>query len=59
MYNKWYEILLQCSNFLVWFGLLLVFNTTFNNVSFILWRSVLMVEETGVAEENHQPVASH
>ena len=41
------------------FGLVLVFNTTFNSVSFILWQSILMVEETGVAEENHQPVASH
>jgi hypothetical protein len=26
-----------------------VFNTTFNNISAILWRSVLLVEETGVA----------
>ena len=36
-----------------WF---MVFNATFNNISVILWRSVLLVEET---EENHQPVASH
>jgi hypothetical protein len=34
----------------------MVFNATFNNVSVILWRSVLLVEETG---ENHWPVASH
>ena len=26
----------------------MVFNTTFNNISVILWRSVLLVEETGV-----------
>jgi len=35
------------------------FNATFNNISVILWHSVLMVEETGVPGENHQPAASH
>ena len=30
---------------LVWF---MVFNATFNNISIISWRSVLLVEETGV-----------
>jgi hypothetical protein len=34
----------------------MVFNATFNNISVILWQSVLFVEETG---ENHWPVASH
>jgi len=38
------------------FVCLMVFNATFNNISVILWRSVLLVEETG---ENHWPVASH
>ena len=28
-----------------------VFNTTFNNISLISWRSVLLVEETGVPKE--------
>jgi hypothetical protein len=37
----------------------LVFNATFNNISVISWRSVLLVEETGVPGENHRPVASH
>jgi hypothetical protein len=41
---------------LVWF---MVFNATFNNISVILWRSVLLVEETGVPGENHRPVVSH
>jgi hypothetical protein len=36
-----------------------VFNATFNNISVILWQSVLLEEETGVPRENHQPVASH
>ena len=30
---------------------------TFNNTSAISWRSVLLVEETGVPEENRRPVA--
>jgi hypothetical protein len=34
----------------------MVFNATFNNISVISWRSVLLVEETG---ENHRPAASH
>ena len=39
--------------------LLIVFNATFNNISAISWLSVLLAEETGGPEENHQPVASH
>jgi hypothetical protein len=31
----------------------MMFNTTFNNISAISWRSVLLVEESGVAGENH------
>jgi hypothetical protein len=37
----------------------MVFNDTFNNISVISWRSVLLVEETGVPRENNRPVASH
>ena len=40
-------------------GRFMVFNATFNIISAILWRSVLLVEETGVPGENHWPVASH
>jgi hypothetical protein len=35
----------------------MVFNTTFNNISVISWRSVLLVEETGVPGENLSQVA--
>ena len=38
---------------------LMVFNATFNNISVILWWSVLFMEETRVPGENHRPVASH
>jgi nucleoside-specific outer membrane channel protein Tsx len=41
------------------FVCLVVFNATFNNISVISWRSVLLVEETGGPGENHRPVASH
>ena len=31
----------------------MVFNETFNNISVISWRSVLLMEETGVSRKNH------
>jgi len=37
----------------------MVFSATFNNISVISWRSILLVEETGITGENHRPVASH
>ena len=33
-------------------GGFMVFNATFNNISVILWWSVLLVEETGLPDEN-------
>ena len=36
-----------------------MFNVNFNNISAILWQSVLLMEETGVPRENHRPVTSH
>jgi hypothetical protein len=43
----------------LWFVWFMVFNATFNNISVISWRSVVLVEETGVPGENYQPIASH
>jgi len=40
----------------LWF---MVFNATFNNISVISWRSVLLLAEIGVHRENHRPAASH
>jgi len=37
----------------------MVSNATHNNISAISWRSVLLVEETGVPGENHRPIVSH
>ena len=39
--------------------MVMVFNTIFNNISIISWRSVLLAEETGGPGENHRPVASN
>jgi hypothetical protein len=36
-----------------------VLTATFNNISVILWRSVLLVEETRVPGENNQPVTDN
>ena len=38
---------------------IMVFNSTFNNISAISWQSVYLVEGTRVPGENHRPVASH
>jgi hypothetical protein len=37
----------------------MLLNATFNNISVISWRSVLLMKETGVPGENHRPVASY
>jgi hypothetical protein len=34
----------------------MVFDATFNNISVVSWRSVLLVEETGLPGENNRPV---
>jgi hypothetical protein len=36
--------------------MIIVFSATFNSISVISWRSVLLVEETG---ENHRSASSH
>ena len=41
------------------FVCLMVFNATFNTISVISWRSILLGEETGVPGENQRSVASH
>jgi hypothetical protein len=37
----------------------MVLNANCNNISILSWWLVLLVEETKVPGENHQPVASH
>jgi hypothetical protein len=44
-----------CLIFFYWVRVMgMVFNATFNNITVISWRSVLLVEETGVPRENHR-----
>ena len=38
---------------------IMVFSATFNNILAISWKSVLLMEETGVPGENHRHAASH
>jgi hypothetical protein len=56
----WYLTLMttvtQTEDGLVWF---MVFDATFNNISVLSWRSVLLVEETRVNGEKHRPAANH
>ena len=61
LWSTLYKMSLQMSQgitFYIVFVCLMVFNTTFNNISVISWRSVLLVKEIGVPGENHRPVAS-
>jgi len=37
----------------------MVLNVTFNNISDISWRSVLLMKEPGVSAEIHRPSVSH
>jgi len=37
----------------------MVFNTTFNYISVISWRSVVLMEETRVPRWNHLPASSY
>jgi len=37
----------------------MVFSATFNNISIISWRSVLLVVETGVLGDNHRSAVCH
>jgi len=37
----------------------MVFNSIFNNISVMSWRSVLLVEKTRVPRENYRSAASY
>jgi len=65
MMNK-YSLISMLSSFVIYhFPVInnrvrvMMFNATFNNISVISWRSVLLMEENEVRGENHTPVASH
>jgi hypothetical protein len=37
----------------------MMFSATFNNITVISWRAVLLVQETGIPGENHQQILLH
>jgi hypothetical protein len=47
------------NSFVLGGGWIMVFKTTFNNISVISWRSVLLLEETLVPGTNHGSAESH
>jgi hypothetical protein len=55
----WETLFYEFSHFTNTVCLFMVFNATFNNISVISWRSVLLVEVTEGPGEYHRPVASH
>ena len=60
-YFHWFSVVLfsiQNHSLLLKWVCLMMFNTTFNNISAISWRSVLLMEETRVPRENHWSVTS-
>ena len=48
-FSLWWSITFDVCLFVC----LMVFKATFNSISVISWRSVLLVEETGGLGENH------
>jgi len=56
--NTWPENAKDWAWLFDWFHIV-VFNTTFNNISVISWWLILLVEETRVLGENHQPATSY
>ena len=65
--NKWGDLILiwlvetfkMTSLFCRWFVCCMVLNATFNSISVILWRSVSLMEKTGVPWKNHRLATSH
>jgi len=59
--QNWKQMLWKCLIIFYMEGYVkvMVFHTTFNNISVIWCRSVLLVEEIGIPRENHRPAASH
>jgi hypothetical protein len=51
----YFAVLVSIISIIIYFNLIkhIVFYATFNNISVILWRSPLLVGETGVPGENH------
>jgi len=60
VFRNFFVEIWKCNKYVLigWLGFML-FNATFNNISVMSWRSILLVEETKWLGENHRHVASH
>jgi hypothetical protein len=56
--KQFYDFDSRVTSVLRWVKVM-VLNATFNNISAISWRLILLMEETGVPEENYRPAAGH
>jgi hypothetical protein len=56
VWNWWNLTIFWEIHYVGLFVCLVVLNATFNNISVILWLSVLLVEDTGEPRKNHKPV---
>ena len=59
MYEKRRKARQDTKKIRIQYRVFIVFNATFNNIPVKSWRSILLMDETGVPGENHRPVASH
>ena len=59
LYEEIISIFLVVASLLPFGVMFMVFNTILSNISVILWRSVLLVEETGEPRKNHRSDTSH
>ena len=59
LYEEIISIFLVVASLLPFGVMFMVFNTILSNISVILWRSVLLVEETGESRKNHRSDTSH
>ena len=59
MFSYMYIEIVERLSYTWLFVCLMVLSATYNNISVISWRSVLLVEETGGPGENHRSVTSH
>ena len=57
--DKVYHIKLYQVHLAIHARLIGVYIATFNNISILLWISILLIEETREDRENHIPTASH
>ena len=59
VYHLYSVLIVSIWYFLYYSVRVMKFNATFNNISAIMWRSVLLEEETRLPGENQRPATRH